>query len=166
MALGKTIQYTPFEETSFGYGVGEIASAHSTEFPNGTDIVKLIITTFGGHWDNNTGHVSTPKVGTATAAYNKSQDQWTVVGERDDVDAVLADLKFFPSDFAAARTWTPTAVLPNVTTGSYPMDEPSYVASIPDTTMSLYVYDVNDTLVQSYQVIWDAIDPVYGNQRP
>ena len=166
MALGKTIQYTPFEETSFGYGVGEIASAHSTEFPNGTDIVKLIITNFGGNWDNNTGHVSTPKVGTATAAYNKAQDQWAVAGQRDDVDAVLADLKFFPSDYAAARTWTPTAVLPNVTSGSYPMDEPSYVASIPDTTMSLYVYDVNDTLIQSYQVIWDAIDPVYGNQRP
>lgn len=165
MALGKTIQYTPFEETSFGYGVGEIASAHSTEFPNGTDIVKLIMT-FSGNWDNSTGHVSTPAVGTATSAYNKSQDQWAVVGQRDDVDSVLAELKFFPSDFAAARTWTPTPVLQNVTTGSYPMDEPSYVASIPDTTISLFIYDVNDTLIQSYQVIWDAIDPVYGNQRP
>ena len=169
MALGKTIQYTPFEETSFGYGVGEIASAHSTEFPNGTDIVKIIISkssVIPNHWDKDTGHISTPDVGTATSAYNKHKDQWTVVGERDDVDAVLADLKFFPSDFLAARTWAPDPILPNVTTGSYPMDEPSYVAAIPNTTFDLLVYDSADQLVSSYNVIWDAIDPVYGNQRP
>ena len=75
MALGKTVSYTPFQETSFGYGSSEIATAHSTEFPNATDIVKVVITHTSGNWDD-TGHISTPSSGTAVAVYHKSQQMW------------------------------------------------------------------------------------------
>jgi len=52
MALGKTITYTPFQETSFAYGSGEIAAAHATEFPNADDIVKVVISlNMGTQWD-------------------------------------------------------------------------------------------------------------------
>lgn len=169
MALGNTIQYTPFEETSFGYGVGEIASAHSTEFPNGTDIVKIIISKSSvvpNYWDPETGHISTPSVGTAVASFNKQKTEWIVTGQRDDVDAVLAELKFFPSDYAPVRTWQPDPVLQNTTTGLYPMDEPGFLYSMNDTVFILTVYDSTDTYVSAYTVIFDPITPVYGNQRP
>lgn len=162
MALGKTIQYTPFQETSFGYGAGEIASAHSTEFPNGTDIVRVRLSLDGGNWGT-TGHISTPSVGTAIAIYNKSTNVWDVKGERDDVDAVLAALKFFPADYSSSRTWTPVVSRINKTTGLYPDEEPP---QIPDTVFTLAVYDSSDTLVSSNTVTWDADGPTYGNQRP
>lgn len=162
MALGKTITYTPFQETSFNYGIGEIASAHSTEFPNGTDIVRVRLSLDSGNWGT-TGHISTPSVGTATAIYNKSTNVWDVRGERDDVDAVLAALKFFPADYSSARTWTPIASRINNITGVYPDEEPP---QIPDTVFILYVYDSSNTLVSSNVVRWDANGPTYGNQRP
>jgi hypothetical protein len=164
MALGKTITYTPFQETSFGYGSGEIASAHSTEFPNATDIVKVIISfSYGTHWDYTTGHIATPTVGTAVSTFNKYNMEWLVKGERDDVDAVLAQLKFFPSDYEETRTWTPTALKDNQTTGLYANEEPP---SIPDTQMGLRVYDSNDSLVQLYTIDWEADNYSYDNNRP
>lgn len=164
MALGKTITYTPFQETSFGYGSGEIASAHSTEFPNATDIVKVVIDfTTGTNWDYLTGHIATPSVGTAVSTFNKFNMEWLVKGERDDVDAVLAQLKFFPSDYEATRTWTPTALKDNQTTGLYANEEPP---TIPDTQMGLRVYDANDSLVQLYTINWEADNYSYDNNRP
>ena len=173
MALGKTgasaIQYTPFRETSFGYGAGEIASAHSTEFPNGTDIVRVVINdTTGSHWDS-TGHISTPSSGTAVSFYNSTSVLWSCRGERDDVDAVLAQLKLFPADYPDTRNWTPTALKDNQTTGNYGIlrgegeEEPD---EIPDTDWDLRVYDENDTLVQAYNVTFEPIQPTFGNQRP
>ena len=164
MALGKTITYTPFQETSFGYGSGEIAAAHATEFPNATDIVKVVINDAAGtSWDATTGHISTPSVGTAVSHYNSVGVLWSCRGERDDVDAVLAQLKLFPSDYSSARTWTPTALKENQTTGTFANEEPP---SIPDTLWTLFVYDSSDAIVQSYSVIFEADGPTYGNQRP
>ena len=165
MALGKTITYTPFQETSFGYGSGEIASAHSTEFPNATDIVKIVIDEgVGTYWDPGTGHISTPSSGTAVSYYNNSTVLWTCRGERDDVDAVLAQLKLFPSDYPSARTWTPTALKDNQTSGDYgPTEEPP---SISDTLWTVFIYDSTDTLVTSYTERFQADGPSYDNQRP
>lgn len=163
MALNKTVQYIPFRETSFGFGAGEIASAYSSSFPNATDIVKVVME-ISGQWGT-TGHISTPEVGTAVANYNKQQNAWVVRGERDDVDAVLAQLKFFPADYEPARTWTPTALKSNQTTGLYANEEPPVIA---DTICGINVYDENDALVPSGSNIltWEADGPTYGNQRP
>lgn len=162
MALGKTVTYTPFQETSFGYGAGEIAAAHSTEFPNATDIVKVVIEQTSGNWGT-TGHISTPVSGTAIAVYNSQTSTWEVRGERDDVDAVLAALDFFPADYSAARTWTPEALRINDTNNLFPDEEPP---QIPDTVLTLRVYDSSNTLVSSNTVTWDADGPTFGNQRP
>lgn len=172
MALGKTVTYTPFQETSFGYGAGEIAAAHSTEFPNATDIVKVVITVASGNWESN-GHISTPSSGTAIAVYNSSTNTWTVRGERDDVDDVLAALTFFPADYASARPydavnntlgWQITALKDNQISGDYgPSEEPP---AIPDTGLTLTVYDSSDTQVQSYTVTWDPTNALFDNQRP
>ena len=164
MALGKTIQYTPFQETSFGYGAGEIASAHSTEFPNGTDIVRVRIGFITNtNWDETTGHISTPSVGTAVSTFNKYNSEWLVSGERDDVDAVLAQLKFFPSDYESTRIWTPTTWKDNQITGLYANEEPP---TIPDTEMTLTIHDASDTFVAGYSVIYEADNYSYDNQRP
>lgn len=169
MALGNNINYTPFEETSFGYGVGEIAAAHSADFPNATDIVKVTLTLNAiqpNYWDPATGHISTPSVGTAISAYNKQLNEWSVRGQRDDVDAVLAELLFFPSDYAPVRTWTPTSSLPNITSGAYPMDEPSYQFPMDQTSWFLSLFDASNVYVAGYNVVFYPIDPVYNNQRP
>lgn len=171
MALGKTVSYIPFEETSFGYGSGEIASAWGgtgEPFELSSAIATVTITlnaVSGNHWDSSTGHISTPSVGTATSVYNKNSNEWRVIGERDDVDAVLAAMVLFPSDYPLIRNWTPEATYENVTTGVYPQDEPTFFNPIPDSVFDLKLY-AGATLVQQYQVTCDATQPVYGNQRP
>lgn len=170
MALGKTVTYTPFQETSFGYGSAEIATAHSTDFPNSDDIVKVTIQWISGNWDQ-TGHLSTPAVGTAVAVYHESKQLLVIKGERDDVDAVLDELSFFPADHPESRPYDETsntdgfaitAWKENQTTGIYAGEEPP---SIGDTTFTLRVYD-GATSVGSYNVIFDPTEPSYGNQRP
>ena len=161
MALGKTVSYTPFNETSFGYGSNEIATAHPTEFPNGTDIVRVTIEHVSGNWDA-TGHLATPSIGTAVATYHKIQEYWTVKGERDDVDAVLAAMSFFPADKAETRTWTPTALKDNQTSGTYADEEPP---TIGDTDFTLRVYD-GATQVSTQTVTFSVTEAVFGNQRP
>jgi hypothetical protein len=161
MALGKTVSYTPFNETSFGYGSNEIATAHATEFPNADDIVKVTIEHLSGNWDS-TGHLATPSIGTAVATYHKLQEYWTVKGERDDVDAVLAAMSFFPADKAETRTWTPTALKDNQTSGTYADEEPP---TIGDTSFSLKVYD-GATVVSGQTVTFSVTEAVFGNQRP
>lgn len=165
MALSKTVTYTPFQETSFGYGTTEIATAHSSDFPNATSEVLVVIENIAGNWNESEGHISTPKVGTAVSTFHSLQKRWECKGERDDVDAVLAQLKFFPADYASARTWDPTdnALKTNVTTGAYgSTEEPP---QIPNTTMTLKVYNGSST-VSSNPVTFDADGPTYGNQRP
>ena len=156
MALGDNIQYTPFQETSFGYGSGEIAALTDPQtqtplFPNATDIVRVYIDVVG-HVDD-TGHISTPTVGTAVPVYNSDTHRWDVRGERDDVDAVLAQLSFFPSDYPSTRNWTPTSLKDNQTTGVYTNEEPP---EIPDTDMSLNIYDANDNFLSGHTVTWEA----------
>ena len=175
MALTKTITYTPFQETSFAFGSGEIAAAYSTDFSNPTDIVKVVITVnTGTQWDEDTGHISTPASGTAVSVFNARQQQWTVRGERDDVDAVLASLKFFPADYPEARPydaedntlgWSITAKKDNQTTGTYADEEPPL---IPDTVLTLSVYDGNDTPVPggTNSITWEPTNAGFGNQRP
>ena len=96
MALGNSnIPYTPFQETSFGYGSTELASNYSsiTGFQNSTDIVKIVIQHLAGNWDD-TGHISTPSSGTAVSVYDPTTKTFTVRGQRSDVDVVLSQLTF------------------------------------------------------------------------
>lgn len=170
MALGKTIQYTPFQETSFGYGSGELATNYSTQFPNATDFVKIIIEHTSGNW-NNTGHISTPTSGTALAFYNKATNTWKVVGERDDVDVVLSQLKLFPADKPESRPYTDentqgfkvTPIKENTTTGNYIDENPDPIG---DTEFSIKLYDFTDTVISNEVLVFDPVEPSYGNQRP
>lgn len=163
MALGKTVSYTPFNETSFAYGSNEIATAHITEFPDADSIVKVTISWLSGNWDNTTGHLSTPSVGTAVAVYNKVKKEWYVKGERDDVDAVLAAMSFFPADKAETRTWTPTVLKSNLTSGNYgSTEEPP---TIGDTNFTVRVYD-GATQVSTQTLTFNVTEAVFGNQRP
>ena len=162
MALGKTVAYTPFEETSFGYGSAELATNYSTEFPNSDDIVKIVIEYSSGNFGA-TGHLSTPSSGTAVATYHELQQQLVIKGERDDVDAVLDVLSFYPADAPSTRTWTPTEWKANTTSGTYGDEEPP---TITDTAFTIKAYDSGDTQQASETVTFSVTDPVFGNQRP
>jgi hypothetical protein len=170
MALGKTITYTPFQETSFAYGATELATNYSTEFPNSDDTVKIIIEHTSGNWDE-TGHISTPSSGTAISFYNKGTDTWTVTGERDDVDAVLSQLKFFPADHPQSRPKSDDNTLgfqvlrfkQNQTNGSYTNENPPVIG---DTVFSIKAYDGSDVQQVSQTLTFDPTEPTYGNKRP
>lgn len=170
MALGKTIQYTPFQETSFAYGATELATNYSTEFPNSDDTVKIIIEHTSGNWDE-TGHISTPSSGTAISFYNKGTDTWTVTGERDDVDVVLSELKFFPADHPESRPKADDNTLgfqvlrfkQNQTDGSYTNENPP---AIGDTVFSIKAYDGSDVQQVSQTLTFDPTEPTYDNERP
>ena len=162
MALGKTVSYTPFEETSFGYGSAELATNYATEFPNSDDIVKIEIEHSTGNWGN-TGHLSTPSSGTAVAVYNEAKQMLVIKGERDDVDTVLDTLSFYPADAPSTRTWTPTAFKGNQTNGSYTNEEPP---AIGNTVFTIKAYNSSDTQQASETVTFSVTDPVFGNQRP
>ena len=112
MALAKTVAYTPFNKTSFGYGSGEIAAAHSSL----TNVKVVIQADLNTQWDT-TGHISTTSSGSASTSYSKSGSptgesgpKWTCEGTVADVDAVLDNLDFFPADYPAIRNWTTTAL--------------------------------------------------------
>jgi hypothetical protein len=160
MTLATTIQYTPFVETSFGYGTTEL----NTWFTNPTDVVKVRIDGFSG-FDRTTGHISTPSVGTAVSTFNTHNYVWQVVGERDDVNAVLSKLKYFPQDYEDARIWSPIRTKTNVISGAYGSSEEP--PAIPDVSFRIKVYDANDVLDgRDYSIIAEAINTGYGNQRP
>lgn len=159
MTLATTIEYTPFQETSFGYGTTEL----NTWFSNPDDIVKLKIYAFTG-FDYSTGHVSTPSVGTAISTFNKFNMVWYVEGERDDVNAVLAKLKYFPQDYEPARIWNPTTSKTNVVTGAYGSSENP--PAIPDVSMFINVRNASDELQFEGTISAEAINTEYGNQRP
>ena len=171
MALGKTgasaIAYTPFNKTSFGYGSGEITAAHSSL----TNVKVVITPQTSTHWDA-TGHISTVGSGSAVASYNKDKFEWSCSGPIADVDAVLDNLDFFPADYPAVRNWTTKAIKPNETDGNFPIhegvsEEPASDNPIPDTDFDLKVYDLStNSLVASYTVTFDAIQPTFGKQRP
>ena len=160
MTLATTIEYTPFVETSFGYGTTEL----NTWFTNADDIVKVRIVGFSG-FDRTTGHISTPSVGTAVSTFNTHNYVWQVVGERDDVNQVLSQLKYFPQDDPNARTWSQPRTRDNVTSGAYgSTEEPPAIA---DVGFSIKVYDANDVLDgRAYNITASAINNTYGNQRP
>lgn len=162
MALAKTVAYTPFNKTSFGYGSGEIAAAH-----NSLTNVKIIITVTSGNWDA-TGHISTTGSGGAIPSYNKQQFEWSVEGTKADVDAVLDGLDFFPADYPAIRTWTATTLKDNATNGTYANENPADTVPIPDTVFSLKVYnpDSSYALVSTNAVTFDATQPTFGKVRP
>ena len=171
MALGKTITYTPFEETSFAYGSTELASNYSTEFPNATDIVKVVIEHSSGNW-NDTGHISTPSIGTAVSMYNKTTNQWICKGQRDDVDYVLSLLVFYPADKATSRPYDAIEnssgyeVLEfkeNTTDGLFTLEQPP---TIGDTVFTIKAYDGSDVEQISETITWDATEPTFDNQRP
>ena len=172
MALAKTVAYTPFNKTSFGFGSGEIAAAHSS-----LTTVKVTITAnLNTQWDT-TGHISTKSSGSAITSYSKSGSptgdlsgpKWTCEGTVANVDAVLDNLDFFPADFPAVRTWTTTALKTNATNGTYTNENPSdtVASTIPDTDFTLKVYDGSDgSLDGTYAVKFTATQPTFGKQRP
>ena len=170
MALGKTVTYTPFQETSFGYGTAEIATAHSGVFGNATDIVKVTIEHASGNWDS-TGHLSTPTVGTAVAVYHEDQFLWVCKGQRDDVDDVLDTLSFFPADKPQSRPYDATtntsgfqtvALKANQTDGTFADEQPP---AIGNTLFTVKVYN-GASVVSTNTVTFDPTEPATGNQRP
>jgi hypothetical protein len=173
MALAnKTVNYTPFNKTSWGFTSGDLSTPHS-----GLTNAKVVITVKSGtnQWDN-TGHISTPTSGSAVASYNKDKFEWSCSGPLADVDAVLVALDLFPADFPAIRNWTNLAVKPNQTTGNFPLyggynEEPEQDAPIPDTVFDLKVYDADNLSAGvvtggAYEITFDAIHPTFGKQRP
>lgn len=163
MALAKTVTYTPFNKTSFGFANNEIATAH----PTLTNARVVITPATSTHWDT-TGHISTNASGAAIPAYNKGNSTWTCEGSVTDVDAVLDVLDFFPADYEDIRTWVATALKTNVTNGSYINENPADTNPIPDTDLELKVYDPDNSysLEGTYTITFDADQPTFGKQRP
>ncbi len=177
MALGKTgasaIAYTPFNKTSFGYGSGEIAAAHSS-----LTNVKVVLTVKSGanQWDD-TGHISTPTSGSAVASYNKDKFEWSCEGSVADVDGVLDALDLFPADYPLIRShdpatnptgWKAEPLKANVDDGSYSAENPADTVAIPDTNFDLKVYDPDNSysLEATYTVTFEPTQPIFGKQRP
>tara|TARA_R100000951_G_scaffold80138_1_gene67998 strand:- start:4311 stop:8384 length:4074 start_codon:yes stop_codon:yes gene_type:complete len=173
MALAnKTVNYTPFNKTSWGFNSTDLSGTHS-----GLTNVKVVITVKSGtnQWDN-TGHISTPTSGSAVASYNKDKFEWSCSGPLADVDAVLVALDLFPADFPAIRSWTNLEIKPNETDGDFPYyggynEEPEQDAPIPDTIFDLKVYDADNLSAGvvtggAYEITFDAIHPTFGKQRP
>ena len=163
MALAsKTVTYTPFNKTSWGFASGDLSGTHS-----GLTNVKVVITPqTSTHWDA-TGHISTAGSGSAVASYNKQQFEWVCEGPLADVDAVLDALDFFPADYSAIRNWTTTATKTNATNGTYANENPADTDAIPDTDFDLKVYDLSDgSLDGTYAIKFDPTQPTFGKQRP
>ena len=163
MALqSKTVTYTPFNKTSWGFASGDLSGTHS-----GLTNVKVVITPqTSTHWDA-TGHISTAGSGSAVASYNKQQFEWVCEGPLADVDAVLDALDFFPADYSAIRNWTTTATKTNATNGTYANENPADTDAIPDTDFDLKVYDLSDdSLDGTYAIKFDPTQPTFGKQRP
>jgi hypothetical protein len=172
MALqSKTVTYTPFNKTSWGFASGDLSGTHS-----GLTNVKVVITPqTSTHWDA-TGHISTAGSGSAVASYNKQKFEWTCSGPLADVDAVLDALDFFPADYPAIRSydattnptgWTTTALKTNATNGTYANENPADTVAIPDTDFDLKVYDLSDgSLDGTYVIKFDPTQPTFGKQRP
>ena len=160
MTLATTIQYTPFLEASFGYGNTEL----NTWFSNPTDIVTVTIDDFV-NFNTASAHISTPSVGTAVSTFNSENTIWKVTGERDDVNQVLSQLKYFPQDYENARTWTQPPTRDNVISGQYgAAEEPP---NIPNSSFVIRVYDVNNVLDgRQYNITVSANQIPYANQRP
>ena len=162
MALGKTIAYTPFNKTSFGYPNNQVQTDHPT-----LTNAKVVIYGIQGNWGD-TGHISTPSSGSAVSTFNKTKREWICEGPVADVDAVLDVLDFFPADYAQIRTWTATTLKPNATNGSYINENPADTYPIPDTIMGISVYDPdnNYSLESDENIIFDPTQPTFGKQRP
>jgi hypothetical protein len=171
MALGKTVTYTPFQETSFGYGSTEIASNYSTEIPNATDVITLTITHNSGNWDD-TGHISTPSSGTAISVYDPTTKTFTVKGKRSEVDVILSELSFYPADKPASRpfaadNFTGHKTLlykQNETTGNYGSAEDP--PAIGNTEFSARINNASGVQKVTGTIIFDPTEPTTGNQRP
>jgi hypothetical protein len=174
MALGNSnIPYTPFQETSFGYGSTELATNYYeiTGFQNSTDIVKIVIQHLSGNWDD-TGHISTPSSGTAVSVYDPTTKIFTVRGQRSDVDVVLSQLTFYPADNPASRPYAADNTngfktllfKQNQTTGNYGSAENP--PAIGDTTFEAVGYDANNVSRITGTIIFNPTEPTTGNQRP
>jgi hypothetical protein len=168
MALSKNTAYTPFIETSFGYGSSELATNYQTEFPNATDIITIVIQHTSGNWDD-TGHISTPVSGSAISVYNKLSKTLTCKGQRSDIDVILSNLKIFPADKPESRPHADDntdgfKVLPykqNQTDGSYTGEQPP---AIGDTVFSISA--TSATASTGGTITFEPAEPNYNNQRP
>ena len=162
MALAKTVTYTPFNKTSFGYPNDQIQTDHPT-------LTNVLVEIHGitGNWDS-TGHISTPSSGTAVSTYDSSSNRWRCEGTVADVDAVLDVLDFFPADYEDVRNWSADSLKPNDNGGSYAAENPGDTVAIPDTTMLIILTDPNNSyaFVIDETITFEAIQPTFGKQRP
>lgn len=162
MALAKTVTYTPFNKTSFGYPNDQIQTDHPT-------LTNVLVEIHGitGNWDS-TGHISTPSSGTAVSTYDSSSNRWRCEGTVADVDAVLDVLDFFPADYEDVRNWSADPLKPNDNGGSYAAENPGDTDAIPDTTMLISLTDPNNSyaFVSDETITFEAIQPTFGKQRP
>lgn len=172
MALGYTqanpLTYTPFVQTSFGYGSNELQNLPTTNgvtnpFQNATDYVKIIMTV-SYQWGD-TGHISTPEDGDAVATYDKETSTWTVEGERDHVNTVLSKLVFYPAKHQSTIDWTPTPIKSNSVSGNYSFESPHQSDPIGHTEMEMMIY--SSAGLFRTEIVWiEAQDVVYANNRP
>lgn len=149
-----TVNYTPFNKV--GFGLSNPISGYS-QFPNSTDVVDVKITAYQHNMTG--GHVSTPVFGTAISTYNSSRKEWFVRGQRDDVNAVLNQLVFYPPPNNTYSNWS---VLPTVLVNrTYQTTQTP--PSIPNISQTLYLYQPGGSQYIDYGgVVFDAdIDYVY-----
>ena len=156
MALnGQTtnVSYTPFNKQSFGFS-DELLGLSS--IPNATDVVKVEIIT---SVSLTTGHVSTPVVGTAISTFNKGSRKFFVKGERDDVNAVMNQLFFFPPSNNTYLSWN---VQPVPYLIDYTTQQTQTPPSISDIQFYVTVHKEDGTFVDEGWVNFQAqIDFVY-----
>lgn len=159
------LQYNPFLKTSFGFGANALQNLPNNPFPNATDYVRVVITVDDAtHWDDS-GHIQTEEVGTAVSIYSSETFTWEVDGERDDVEAILAELVFYPPAYQPLTDWRPTEMKENVTDGNFTDEQPEDTAAVPNTQMEITVYS-STNWVTAYDIYVEAVNPYYDNTRP
>lgn len=156
MALGgntTNVSYTPFNKQSFGFS-NELLGL--TSLPNSTDVVTLEISTSATLTE---GHVSTPSVGTAISTFSKGRKTFFVKGERDDVNAVMNQLVFFPPPNNTYLNWNVSSV-PRLI--GYTTQQTQTPPSISDILFYARVYKADGTFIDEGWVRFQAqIDFVY-----
>lgn len=133
------VNYTPFNKKSFTFS-DELLGVSS--LPNSTDLVEVEIYDVSFPSVSLTdAHISTPVVGSAISTYNKGRERWFVKGERDDVNAVLNQVVFYPPPNTNYLNWNVSPTPIQVNQSTQPTQAPP---SIPDIEWYTSVKKVSD----------------------
>lgn len=160
MALDTAVSYTPFNPINFGFS--DELTNYPTELPNPSDIVVVTIThEYWGIFDDD-GHISTPSVGTAISAYDKRTKTWKVKGQRNDVDSVLNQLKFYPSPDNTFLNWSVSTTVRNGETTQITQSPPAIVK----TDFYITVHDANNLLVDEGFKDFNPVQSTYVYYHP